>query len=150
MDLRGDDLDGMNSRQPHTRVRPFRVAACLACAFVVVLGLSSAPASATSQSRGTKLIVTDTQPSQPTAGQNYTMYFQLQKGGVPLTLVDGGCYALAGGRVAAIVDQKFSGSTGHCTWSIPAAAKGKTFDGFITVKADGVPQWFRGFDLAIG
>ena len=150
MESRRDDLNGMNSRQPHTRVRPFWVAACLACACALVLGLSSAPASATSTSRGTKLIVTDTQPNQPTAGKNYTMYFQLQKGGVPLSLVDGGCYATAGGRVAPIVDQKFSGSTGHCTWSIPAAAKGKTLDGLIAAKANGTAWWYRGFDLVIG
>jgi hypothetical protein len=132
----------------HTRVRPFRVAACLGCAFALVLGLSSTSASAKSLG-GTKMVVTSTSPAQPVAGQTFTMKFELRKLGVPLHLVQAACYATAGGKLAPLVYQGTVGTEGTCTWNVPSAAKGKTFDGILAVQKDSGAWWYYGFDLAI-
>jgi hypothetical protein len=138
----------MTSRQPHNRSRPFWVAVSLACAFAVVLGLASTPASAKSMAR-TKLVVTSTSPAQPVAGQTFTMKFELKTGTVSQHIGEIGCYATAGGKLAPLLTQRTDGTTGTCTWSVPSAARGKTFDGILAAKRDNGEWWYRGFDLPI-
>lgn len=139
----------MNSRQPHIRSRSLWIAACLACAVGLVLALSSAPASARTLAR-TKLLITRTSPAQPTAGQTYTMWFQLKRGDITYRQKSIGCYATADGKVAPLLDQGTDGTTGHCKWAIPRGTSGKTFDGIIAVQQqDTGTWWYRGFDLPI-
>jgi hypothetical protein len=116
--------------------------------FAVVFGFSSSPASAGSLAR-TKLVITSRTPASPTAGQTYTMTFQLQKAGLPLGLVGVGCYATAGGRLAPLLYQGTDGTTGTCSWSVPSTAIGKTLDGIIAVQRDTGTWFYRGFDLSI-
>lgn len=138
----------MKSRQPHIRTRPFWVAVSLACAFAVVLGLASAPASARSLAR-TKIVVTSTSPAQPVAGQTFTMKFELRKLGVPIHMAKAACYATAGGKLAQLLYQGTDGTVGTCSWAVPSGASGKTFDGILAAQKDNGVWFYRGFDLPI-
>ena len=138
----------MKSRLLHTRVRPFRVAACLGCAFALVLGLSSTPASAKSLS-GTKMVLTSTSPAQPVAGQTFTMKFELRKFGVAIHMPKAACYATVGGKLAQLLSQKTDGTVGTCSWAVPSGASGKTFDGILAAQKDNGAWWYYGFDLPI-
>jgi hypothetical protein len=125
------------------------VAGVIAAVCALLLGLSGVPASASASARGTKVVIVDMSPSQPTAGQSFTMKFQLVKNGVGQHIADFGCYAQAGGRVVPLVDVGVRRTVGHCTWSIPTGAKGMTFDGLAAITADNGVTWYRGFDLPI-
>jgi hypothetical protein len=138
----------MTSRLPHIRVRPFWVAACLVCAFAVVLGFSSAPASARTLG-GVKFVVTSTSPAQPTAGKTYTMTFKLMKYGSPVHMAAAACYARAGAKNALLLDQGTDGTTGHCTWAVPSGASGLTFDGIAAAQKASGAWVYYGFDLPI-
>jgi hypothetical protein len=113
-----------------------------------VLGFSSTPASARSLGN-TKVIVTDTSPAQPVAGQTFTMKFELSKLGTRLHMADAACYATAGGKLAALMYQGTDGNVGTCKWAVPSGASGKTFDGILAAKKDGGVWVYRGFDLPI-
>lgn len=143
------DLGGMTSRLPHTRVRPFWAAACLALAFGLLLGLSSSPASARSMGARTKMIITASTPAKPAGGQTFTLKFQLTKSGSPIHMAKAACYATAGGRAAPLLHQGTDGTTGTCTWSVPSGASGKTFDGILAAQNDNGTWYYYGFDLAI-
>jgi hypothetical protein len=138
----------MKSRQPHIRSRPFWAAISLACAFVVVLGFASTPASARSSAR-IKIVVTSTSPAQPVAGQTFTMKFELSKLGVPLHMAGVACYATAGGKFVPPLTQRTDGTVGTCSWAVPSAASGRMFDGILAVQKDDGAWWYRGFDLPI-
>ena len=142
------DLGGMKSRLPHTRVRPFWAAACLALAFALVLGLSSSPASARSMSR-VKMTITSTSPANPIAGQAFTMKFELTKAGLPIHMANAACYATAGGKAAPLARQGTDGTFGTCSWTVPSTAKGKTFDGILAAQKDDGTWFYYGFDLPI-
>lgn len=117
-------------------------------ALALVLGFSSGPASA----RGTQfqeVVIVGASPAAVTAGQTYTISFQLMRGDQARNIAGVGCYAIAGGRRAQLVGQGTDGTVGHCTWSVPRRAAGLTFDGIISAKADSGTWWNRGFDLPV-
>jgi hypothetical protein len=97
----------------------------------------------------TKIVITSTSPAQPTAGQTYTMKFELRKLGVPLRMGAVGCYATAGGKLAPLLYQGTDGTVGTCSWSVPSGASGKTFDGILAAQRDTGTWYYRGFDLPI-
>ena len=138
----------MNSRLPHPRTRSFWAAASLACALALVLGFSSAPASARSLAK-TRVFVTSQSPAQPVAGQTFTMKFELNKLGVTLHMAEAACYATAGGKLAPLMYQGTDGNVGTCKWTVPSGASGKTFDGILAAKKDNGVWVYRGFDLPI-
>jgi hypothetical protein len=138
----------MTSRQPHTRSRPFWVAVSLVCAFAVVLGLASAPASARSTAR-IKLVVTSTSPAQPTAGQAFTMKFELTRLGLPLHMAGVGCYARTGTANAPLLYQGTDGTVGTCKWAVASGSSGKPFSGILAAKTDSGVWYYRGFDLTV-
>ena len=144
-----DDLNCMNSRQLHLRVRPVWVAVILACASALVLGFSSGPASARTQSNKAQIVVISTSPAQPTAGANFSGKFKLMKAGTALHITTVNCMAQINGRRAQVVAQGTDGTVGRCGWAIPADARGKTLDGVIAVQGPGGVQYYLGFDLPI-
>jgi hypothetical protein len=120
----------------------------LVAAAALVLGFSSAPASARSL-RFQEVVIAGTSPAAVTAGQTYTINFELMRGDEARHIADVACYAVAGGRRAQLVDQGTDGTVGYCTWAIPRRAEGLTFDGIISAQADSGTWWNRGFDLPI-
>ena len=120
----------------------------VAAAFALVLGFSSAPASARTM-QFQEVVIVGTSPAAVTAGQTYTISFQLMRGDDARHIAGVGCYAIAGGRRAQLVDQGTDGTVGHCTWTIPRRAAGLTFDGIISAQADSGTWWNRGFDLPV-
>src|SRR5712691_11552111 len=111
------------------------VAGVIVTASALVLGFSSATASAKGLA-GTEIVLVGTSPAQVTAGQTFTITFALARSDTPRHMTGVNCYALAGSKVAQVVDQGTDGSVGHCTWNIPRRAKGKTFDGTVSAQAD--------------
>ena len=117
-----------------------------ACA--LVLGFSSATASARGLA-GTQIVLVGTSPAQVTAGQTFTITFGLARVVVPRHMTAVACYALAGGKLAQVVDQGTDGSVGHCTWAIPRRVRGKTLDGIVSAQADSGTWYNAGFDVPI-
>src|SRR5712691_4869257 len=106
-------------------------AGVIVAAFALVLGFSSAPASA--RSTGTAhIVVLSTSPARPTAGQKFTAKFQLMKAGVPLPISSVGCFAAIDGRSVTVLHQDTDGITGRCSWAIPSGTSGRMLDGVIT------------------
>ena len=95
------------------------------------------------------MVVTSTSPGQVVAGQTFTMKFELRKLGVAIHMKGVACYATAGGKAAPLVAQKTDGTVGTCTWTVPAGASGKTFDGILAAQKDNGAWWYYGFDLPI-
>jgi hypothetical protein len=145
---RTDDQNHMNSRQLHLRVRPVWAAVILACASALVLGFSSGPASARTQSR-TQIAVVGTSPAQPTAGANFTGKFKLMKDGTALHITTVSCMAQINGRRAQVVAQGTDGTVGRCGLAIPSDARGKYLDGVVAVQGPGGIWYYLGFDLPI-
>ena len=145
---RTDDLSCMKSRQLHHRVRPVWAAVILVAASALVLGFSSGPAAARTQSR-TQSVITSLSPAQPTAGQNFTGKFELRTAGVAIQMSNVTCMAQINGRRVSLVSQGTNGTVGHCTWAIPTTAKGKTLDGVLALQGPNGTWYYAGFDLAI-
>jgi hypothetical protein len=124
------------------------VAGVVLTAFALVLGFSSATASAKGLGL-TEIVLVGTSPAQVTAGQTFTATFALARAGVPRHMTGVTCFALAGGRLAQLLDKGTDGSVGHCTWAIPRRARGKTFDGLVAAQADGGTWFSAGFDVPI-
>jgi hypothetical protein len=124
-------------------------AGLIVAALALVLGFSSTSAPAALLAK-TKLVITGTSPAQPTAGEDFTINFQLRKGGAPIHIADIGCHAQIGnGPTLPVVDQGTDGTDAHCTWHVPSSARGKTFDGFVAATGDDGVTYFHGFDLPI-
>ena len=145
---RTDDLNSMNSRQLHHRVRPIWVAVILVCASALVFGFSSGPAAARTQGKA-QIVITSMSPAQPTAGANFTGTFELRKAGVAIHMSHVTCMAQIAGRRASLVSQGTDGTVGHCTWAIPSTAKGKTLDGVVALQGPTGAWFYAGFDLPI-
>ena len=114
----------------------------------LVLGFSSATASARGLA-GTEIVLVGTSPAQITAGQTFTVTFALARAEVPRHMTDVSCYALAGGKLAQVVDQGTDGSVGHCTWVIPRRTRGKLLEGVISAQADSGTWYMAGFGAPI-
>jgi hypothetical protein len=125
------------------------VATVIATACALVLGYSSSTASARGMARSTEIVLIGTSPAQVTAGQTFTITFGLARSEVPRHIIAVGCFALAGGKVAQVVDMGTDGSVAHCTWAIPRRTKGKTFDGNVSAQADSGTWYNAGFDVPI-
>jgi hypothetical protein len=124
-------------------------AGMIAAAVALVLGFSSAPASATTTGT-THIVIVSKSPSQPTAGQKFTVKFQLQKAGVAQPISSVGCFAAIGGRAVPVIHQDTDGITGRCAWAIPSGTSGRMLDGVITtVHRDTGTRYFLGFDVPI-
>jgi hypothetical protein len=124
------------------------VAGVIVAALAIVFGFSSSPASARS-SGSARVVLTSTSPSQPTAGQKFTMYFQLRKAGGVLHMADAACYGSVAGRAAPLLEQTTDGTTAHCTWAVPSTASGKTWDGILAGQRDSGNWLYLGYDLPI-
>ena len=124
------------------------VAVLIATASALVLGFSSATASAKGLG-GTEIVLVGTSSAQVTAGQTFTATFALVSPDGPRHIAAVACYALAGGRLAQLVAHGTDGSVGRCSWFIPRRAKGKTFDGIVSAQGDGGTWFNAGFDVPI-
>jgi hypothetical protein len=124
-------------------------AAMIVAAVALVFGFSSTSASGSVTSKPRNVIVGKS-PSQPVAGEPFTMRFQLWQNRVPIHIADAGCLAQIGsGHALAVIDHGNNGTEAFCTWNVPANASGKTFDGILAATADSGTTYFHGFDLPI-
>jgi|SRR5438105_11228941 len=96
---------------------------------ICVLGVTASPSLARAPSGITMISMT---PAQVTGGKSFTINFELMRAGVARPVTSVHCYALAGGRLAQLLDQGTDGIVGHCTWAIGRRTSGKTFDGIIS------------------
>jgi hypothetical protein len=118
----------------------------------IVVGVLAAALSASAMARSTSeahITAVGAVPAAVTAGQTISVSFQLVRDSKIIGMLDVYCGAIAGGKPAPLVDKGTDGSVGHCTWSIPRKARGKTFDGFISAQAASGTWYNAGFDVPI-
>lgn len=74
------------------------------------------------------------------AGRPYTARLVAARSDTGATLSGGtvSCTATAGGRRLAVRSRGFVGTAARCTWVIPAAARGSTIRGTVTVRFEGL------------
>jgi hypothetical protein len=138
----------MNSRQPHLRVRPLWAAGFLGCALALVLGFSSAPASARSLGQP-QIVLVSTSPAEPTAGQTFTAKFKLMKAGVPQRIIAVNCFAGIAGRPVTVLYQGTDGTIGRCSWAIPAGTSGRRLGGMVAAQHESGVRYYASFDVPI-
>jgi hypothetical protein len=140
----------MNSRQSHLSVRPLWAAAALVCVVALALGFSSSPASARTEGGAARIVASNVAPAQPTAGQAWTVTFQVKnRAGEAKALDSLACMAQIAGKRVPAQTQSTDGHTGVCSWAVPSGSSGKMFDGVIAAHSASGTWYYAGFDLAI-
>ena len=147
--------------------RSVPAAACLASLLALAAGVASGATNAVKQAGPTsageatqpppavrkkhrkRLVVLDTSPEHPIAGQNYTMTFAVVRGDEPFPYMRFGCYARTKAGTVPLVEHEGNGKVAHCTWAIPKNARGLTLNGIISVRDANDVQWFLGFHAPI-
>jgi hypothetical protein len=106
----------------------------------------AAPDAATQ--RGTVQII-DTSPTNPRAGERFTITFALVYRGQRLRFAKFGCFAQIARRPVPLVEQERRRRTARCTWAIPAGTQGEEMHGILVIVREDDSRAFRGFEYAV-
>jgi hypothetical protein len=96
-----------------------------------------------------KIVILSKAPAQPTAGQSFTATFQLLKAGAPMHISPIKCFAYISGRPVKVLAETSDGTTGRCSWAIPAGSRGAPFGGIIAMQLADASWFYGGFDLTV-
>jgi hypothetical protein len=135
-----------NTPQHSVRLRrgPIRAAFALAVAALLIVGVATASAG-----RSRPHVVMSDSPSAPVAGQSFSITFSLVENGTAQSIHNGSCLGMTNGKVLTLQSVTMNGTTGTCTWNIPANA-GPTFDGMLAFQDSNGNSWYGGYDLPVG
>src|SRR6266540_3147189 len=98
--LKGElQMRGLKGEVMVYKGRATLAAGVIVAAFALTVSFSSAPATAASLSSKAKIVVMSTSPAKPTAGQTYTMRFEIMKDGAAFPMKSVACYGTVGGRL---------------------------------------------------